>query len=1423
MMGMNLPLCKKCWTAAVLLILLLMVVTISCFNLPRYGQQHCYEVNPFGSNYSHQYKYMITIDPENEEAVDDITCHPPDEGGESSVPCKTLNYALMKFNMLSSVLFYLAAPMNSYSLNFSLKVAGKYDIGFYGNNSMYPHNIPTIKCNENIGLTFLNSSNIVLCNVQFLYCGTMQNSTSNNFTTLHLNKTQFIAIKVGLYIYNCINVTMGNVQVLNSSQATGVVMYDTNGVVDIRNCTFAFNRVVMINGDNRTQAGGGGVIVEFTYCKPGDGMCNMTGYDSSHKRNSDSVYTFYDCIFSNNIARSPSSSGNYILPSRANHASTGRGGGLAVYFKGDAKNNSISIIDSQFIENHAVWGGGLRIEMSDNTMNNTVTVLECNFLKNRAIFAKNGKYTGGGGIHIVITIHYWEDNVNTNNKIKIMDSSFKYNEALEGGAICFAIARQNSISTDQLTGILVLNTSFEHNQGRMGSAIIAINFPLFNDGSSAEVEFYDCSFSNNILKSINESPHPAGMAAVYVRKIRTSFLNKTVFYNNTGSALLVVGAQVNFDGSTAIFSNNSGLDGGAIALLGVATILIGPNTNMTFVNNTANRYGGAIYNRYISNEDLMSNADCFLRYSEPFLDPPNWQVQFTFSGNRAHQDGCSIFSTSVYPCLWSDNSQVKLSQVFRWNEQWVYENPRQCEEISTEPTNFNQSSSGSIKIHPGFAFSLPLEAWDDFDHNVTSDVVYSASLKDNSNLEPSLTAKVDPGYTYITSNYIRITGEPDSNVTLELQSEGSRKINVLLNLTILKCPPGFVRIQFKTKGDAAASRRFKCECLPESRQYRGYLKCSSNQKSSKIDIKYWYGPVEMSGESGKDTATYLMGITPFAYRATSQHTEATVRNKYLPKYLEEVEGFICGRTNRRGVLCGQCLEGHAVAVNSLNYECIPCGSNVTIATEFVKHLFIYVALTYVPIIVIFIVIIVFDVKLASSAAAGCLLFAQTISSGYFDITAYNTWDIYARGSAPKAAQAVYTTIYGISNLKSFTFLIHPFCLNKSFTTLHVLCLDYATAMFPLMVIATVCLVYRYKSLLFKCNCCRRCRKKEAVNLELSNNSNSGLSPRVKPSEQLTMPRNTLIHAFTAFLLLSYNKFSLASVHTIIISELFDEAGVSRYHRVYLAGHLSLSDRDFFVPFGLIAILVLIFIVLLPPLLLLGPLHFMDWLSDKSKFSFLRKCWPSIKIHIFLDTFQGYKPNRRFFVGLYLLFRLIMFLTFSLSVEILTQYAIQQITIFVFTILVSLLRPYTNDFYNYLDTLLFLNLGILNALAIYTVEGRYSAGVFTLQCILVFLPLIYMIIYVTWNMLNKRKCYNKFSATAKFIKFISHLFYLVIPSSIQNSTKPLKLEQDGQLIGENDGVNNSSLFHDSVYYFSDDPDEVTFQRALKTNCYQPSMS
>ena len=226
---------------------------------------------------------------------------------------------------------------------------------------------------------------------------------------------------------------------------------------------------------------------------------------------------------------------------------------------------------------------------------------------------------------------------------------------------------------------------------------------------------------------------------------------------------------------------------------------------------------------------------------------------------------------------------------------------------------------------------------------------------------------------------------------------------------------------------------------------------------------------------------------------------------------------------------------------------------------------------------------------------------------------------------------------------------------------------------------------------------------------------------------------------------------------------------------------------------------MIFIVFLPPLLLLGPLQFMDWLVDKPKFSCLRRYWPSITIHTLLDAFQGYKPNRRYFAGLYLLFRLIMFLTDSYSQEIITQFVIQQVVISTFTVLVPLLRPYTNDLYNYLDTLLFLNLSVLNALAIYAHESNYSDSVFSFECILALLPLIYMVCYIIWNRLQKRKHYKTVKENLTR--------HLINPVRASHTNIP---EESEQLL-KSDG--------ESVDCSSDDPDIDIFHRAARRNRFR----
>jgi hypothetical protein len=163
-------------------------------------------------------------------------------------------------------------------------------------------------------------------------------------------------------------------------------------------------------------------------------------------------------------------------------------------------------------------------------------------------------------------------------------------------------------------------------------------------------------------------------------------------------------------------------------------------------------------------------------------------------------------------------------------------------------------------------------------------------------------------------------------------------------------------------------------------------------------------------------------------------------------------------------------------------------------------------------------------------------------------------------------------------------------------------------------------------------------------------------------------------------------------------------------------------------------------VVIPPILLLDyPLRMLERLLRQCPL--LWKLYPSGKIHILLDAFQGcYKDRYRWFAGLYFIFRLLINVT-DAAFNDLQQFFLQEFFCTVLALLVLFFRPYRRKFYllNYFDSLIFLNLAVINLITLYLyVDIQRGANVsvllFSVQYILVFLPLVYMVAYVMWRLL-----------------------------------------------------------------------------------------
>ena len=1275
------------------------------------------------------FKYNVTVSLIN--GTDSEDCYPPQKGGVSAIPCKSLDFAL-KFHQYhhNNVMFYLMDPNSTYYL----------DSGFsFSNGSGFlligAHNFQAIiNCKDNVSLSFMKFDNIMFDSVQLIHCGAWHDSTS---VDLSRSELPMLKVRAALYFYNCTNVTMNNVKVANSSEAIGVIMYNVDGTIDVNRSDFSTNVV------NESSYGGGGFAVEFTYCMPGDDNCSHKSYGSSIlKRNKNAIYKFSDCTFCNNVAQAQNHStyGGYItLSSNTSHQAVGRGGGLSVFFKGDAFNNSFIFINCVFSNNQAIDGAGLFLKMSDNTLANTVTIVGCRFHYNKAYYSKEFG-TGGGGVSYSTRVYPWSQaeiaSTKLANALTIHRCNFTDNRALNGGGVLLSISRQLL----QQLRIVVSHTFFESNKAEVGSALSQILFSIFSHGQVPQVNIVSCTFLNNSMLYANDTIHFVGVGVVYIRYLPTAFQGYNNFTDNEGSALSVIGTQVNFTGSSVDFIRNSGLVGAGIALVGGASLLVSENTTLNFRNNHAKQYGGGIYNR---DTDRDPEAyECFIRYNQPFQHPKNWNVSFVFINNSAGLLGDAMFATDILRC---SHGFSNVERIFCWDN-WEYGESNCTDQIFTMAHSFN-TTAGPIKVYPGHGTVLPIQSLDNFNHNVTLNSVYYAYIQNDDNKS---IAEIEHGYVHVSSNYISITGQPEQNVTLIMQTENFPKLQVKLNLKISKCPPSFVlQSNLSNKSDSF------CRCPKDNTEnYLGLLKCLQKEFQSRIPARMWLGEIG----AGKDV---LMGAIPLAYSYTENDSF-----KSIPTDTEQLNDGICGPVHRMGDLCGECLPGYAVAVNSAKFECIPC--NISSTQKFIRDLFAYVGLTYGPILVLLLVIIFFNFKLASSATMGFIVYAQMVGSGIFSL-----YPVICTGCQKRRVQTAYETIYGVFNLNSLASLMQPFCLSENFGTLDVICLEYAIAGFPLIMIILI-------SVILRCTSRFQCRKSDSS------------------SNVHAIPKNTLLHAFISFVLLSYTKLSLASTRTIVVSDLFDLTGEIKQKRIFYAGHLMFSDSGFLLPYGILAMFILILTIVCPLMFLLGPL-LIDWLMDQRGFGWLRKVWPSIKIHTYLDTLQGYyKCNRRIFSVTYFVFRIVIFFSYSFTTTSIQAYVVQQIAVSVLIVTVAIFRPYKNEYYNNVDMLLFLNLAILNALGIYisvNSDNYFSYHAYALQCILVWLPLVYIICYAVWNRLKKRQVYQKAKRKIQMVNFVR--------------SKP----------NEGTSEERQELLHDGENV-DDDSDKDLFRRAAKGNIYQP---
>lgn len=424
---------------------------------------------------------------------------------------------------------------------------------------------------------------------------------------------------------------------------------------------------------------------------------------------------------------------------------------------------------------------------------------------------------------------------------------------------------------------------------------------------------------------------------------------------------------------------------------------------------------------------------------------------------------------------------------------------------------------------------------------------------------------------------------------------------------------------------------------------------------------------------------------------------------------------MCKNFSRRGQMCGQCKTGYALAAYSYTLNCVNC-------TQYRMNWLKYVGAAFGPQTLFFVMTFISRMSVTSGLMVGYVTVSQVVATGIelrfkaSELRSDSEIDIDKDNPGVKFL----ATVYGIWNLDFFRSFYTPFCLHPEVPPLAIISLDYAVALYPMVLIAiayfALTLCDKHKPFFAPCHrLMRRCYKECEI-------------------------RDSVIDAFITAMILSYVKILNISFELLLPARLMDQNGVWIETVVYYRGDLKYF-REEHLPYAILAIFMFLTFNILPLVVLtLYPCPCFQ--------QCLNKCWKSPRIHNAMDDFyKSYKTtprDYRYFGAVYLYLRLInlSLLLVALSPVYLTLVSILYLSM---ALLIALVRPHKVTLHNIINAVLFFIIAVTKILeqSLQFSLGVYEDAVFEMYSktalFLFTVPPLYGLFILLYHLFPKRVC------------------------------------------------------------------------------------
>ena len=392
----------------------------------------------------------------------------------------------------------------------------------------------------------------------------------------------------------------------------------------------------------------------------------------------------------------------------------------------------------------------------------------------------------------------------------------------------------------------------------------------------------------------------------------------------------------------------------------------------------------------------------------------------------------------------------------------------------------------------------------------------------------------------------------------------------------------------------------------------------------------------------------------------------------LPGTLTELNDSMCTPMNRRGIVCSDCVSGFGPSVNSFGYRCIPC----TGVSGY--GVLLYIVFELVPMTILYLIILIFQVRLTSAPMTSFTMYAQFIVTAV-DLSRYDSTFktlILDNGDLRLDAKIV-NSFYGVFNLDFFHYVMPTFCVSDKLKPIHITLLGYTSVFYPLLLIVLTWI----------------CIELHGRNIE----------PFVllwKPFHRCFVhlrrqwdKKSDIVDVFTTFLYLLYGK---CLYQTLILLNWTD---ITNFNS---SGMAFVSYRPYFDPsieygkkrhlFFMITALIIFTVFNILPLIL------MMVYPIKPFGLCISKCYSDVSI-VTDKVYSCYKNglngtrDTRIFAAFYFILRLIVITVWTLAQRFLkgNHWFCVGMVFTISSLIIALIKPYNKTYMNYIDCLILCNL------------------------------------------------------------------------------------------------------------------------------------